>query len=1417
MASEARDQAFWPPIASIFDFTLKFEESVSTIAPSGIAIVSIACMLFYYLRKHTLVRNGLLLWLKLASACVLIAIDIASLAIRSSRTEFRTTTSIPAASLDLVASLALALLLLIEHQRALRESAFLGLYLSITFLLELAKCRSYFRRPGLETLGGLAAAAATFRFVLIILEEIPKTSLIIEDKLRRITGKEASAGFWTRSLFLWLNPLVWKGYRGTISIDDISELGAEFSSRSLFENFHPRWLARDKVATLCLAKALLSHIWIYLLWCFLARLAFTGCSFALPFILLRLTDVITAESRHATNIEDSLIGATVLALVGIGLSRGAFQQLNNRLTTRVRGALVAEMLDKCHRITQSEAKKSAAMTLMSTDMENIAMDIGALYRIPISILEVGLSTYFLSFFVGQGCFVVLFPLAFSTLFGLYLGSKSGPALATWNGKVQSRVAETSKILSQLRVIKMLGLGPTAAAYLQRLREIDIAYSKKYRIFTAVLMGSAILTALLPQLLIVAVGLFWTSFDGSAPSHTLPVDKIFPCLSIVALSQNPLSDLLKAYASYSQLFACLGRIQAYLCLPESSDPRAARPSAGEHDEVQSSSEKVTDSRDYAIRFSNASIAPEGVEEPVLRKADFSIPKSTITATVGASGSGKSTLLHSILGDAKLLDGSISVKEKVIGFADQTPWIQNMSIRDNIIGSLPLDRERYRQVTQACMLEEDLEHLPDGDGYMAGTNGMSLSGGQRHRIAAARAAYCDARLVVLDDIFSALDRKTAVAVLSRLCGENGFFRQAGTTVVVSTYLPECLDIADQVLVLDGEGGVTLELNSHSASLRSRLEELGPQLTVAADKAESNSQPVKPKKDISDSELELLNSRRRQDMSLYKLFINSIGKRLFWPWILVVICVPLGESMTGIYMRVWVTNAPSIALYYIGYVGIAMAGTFASVYTFILLYRTLAPRSAAGLHEKLADTVMRSKISYFASADSGFILNRFSQDMNLISSVLPSSFFTFVYMLIHILIQFGIILAGATYSAAILPFMFIFIWFLQYFYLRTSRQMRHLDLEYKTPLYTHFAETASGLRHIRAFGREADNFEKSLGSLNVSQKPYYAMSAIQRWLSFYLDMFACTIGTTVTAFALKFRQTTSAPALGLSFLNLVWFGLALGFFISAWVGLETSVGALSRLREFMDHTPVESQVPHKDLPSDWPEHGGLQFKNVTATYSNDTPQVLKDVSLVVNPGTKVGITGRTGSGKSSMLLTLLGFLEYSGTIEIDGVDISTIPVDDLRAHVTTVSQENLDFGGSVRNSLLPFEVDKAEADRDTKGEDAEIQIVLERLNIWDAIVKQGGLETKMEKIGLSHGQLQLFSIARAILRQRKIKGKLVLMDEATSHVDMKSDANAQKFFKEAFAGCTILMIAHRLETIEDADLFIDLSHGTAEIVER
>lgn len=666
----------------------------------------------------------------------LVAIEASILAVRCSHTEFRTSTSIPAASLELIAALALLVILYTEHLRALRPSAYVGLYITIGVLLDAAKSRSYFLRPGLGALGGLTAAAAAIRLVLLGLEEVPKTHLILDPDLRKMTGREAAAGLWTRLVFIWLNPLIWKGYRGTIHMDDIDEIGAEFSSQFLFEKFHPRWVAQDKMAKLCLARALFSHLWLYLLFTMLPRLAFTGFTFSIPFILRTMTDIITDGATASQDSRDSLVGATVLTMIGIGISRGAHEHMNYRLNTRVRGILVTEMLDKCHHISQSTANKSAAVTLMSTDLENIVTSISLIYEIPAAFIEVCLATYFLSFFIGEGCFVILFPLMISTVFGLLIGRKSGPALATWNGKIEFRVAETSKVLSQMRVIKMLGLGPTVTKYLQHLRDVEIDYSKKYRVYNAVLMCIAIFTSLLPQALVVAVGLFWTSFGGTVPPQTLPLNTIFPCLSIVALSQNPLSDLLKAYANIGGLIACLGRVQAYLLLPEWKDPRIVGAAAAEKKSDSSSSEKMPIDTKYAVQFLNASIAPYESQEPLLQGIHFGIKQSTVTVTAGASGSGKSSLLQSILGEVNLVKGDIFVEDDVIAFADQTAWIQNMSIQDNIVGHLAFDRERYDRCVQACMLNEDFEHMADGDQTMAGTNGMSLSGGQRHRVVSHR---------------------------------------------------------------------------------------------------------------------------------------------------------------------------------------------------------------------------------------------------------------------------------------------------------------------------------------------------------------------------------------------------------------------------------------------------------------------------------------------------------------------------------------------------------------------------------------------------------------------------------------------------------------------------------------------------------
>ncbi|OAA77669.1 ABC transporter [Akanthomyces lecanii RCEF 1005] len=278
-----------------------------------------------------------------------------------------------------------------------------------------------------------------------------------------------------------------------------------------------------------------------------------------------------------------------------------------------------------------------------------------------------------------------------------------------------------------------------------------------------------------------------------------------------------------------------------------------------------------------------------------------------------------------------------------------------------------------------------------------------------------------------------------------------------------------------------------------------------------------------------------------------------------------------------------------------------------------------------------------------------------------------------------------------------------------------------------------------------------------------------------------------------------------------------------------METSIGSLSRLQDFLNNTPTEVRKETIDLPEKWPQTGKVEFRNVVARYKSDNrdqqPPVLQNVSLQILPGKKIGVVGRTGSGKSSLLYSLLGFLEYEGTIEIDGVDISTAQPDQVRSRIITISQDVVELDGTIRDNLLPFEKtwpDKMNLIRDEK-EKAELerkdQIVREtlvRLGIWEQLQPKGGLEASLEDAGYSQGERQLFCIARAVVRRRLTDSRLVLVDEATASVDTWRDQIVQQMMVSYFRGCTIIVVAHREETIADSNRTVHMASGHIEKVE-
>lgn len=410
------------------------------------------------------------------------------------------------------------------------------------------------------------------------------------------------------------------------------------------------------------------------------------------------------------------------------------------------------------------------------------------------------------------------------------------------------------------------------------------------------------------------------------------------------------------------------------------------------------------------------------------------------------------------------------------------------------------------------------------------------------------------------------------------------------------------------------------------------------------------------------------------------------------------------------------------------------------------------------------------------------------------------------------------GSKYLAAALPVALIILYALQKFYLATSRQLRILDLQAKAPLYRQLLETIDGLATIRAFRWQNVMEQESLDLLDLSQRPHYLLLSVQRWLTLVLDLLVTASAVLLVLFAV-ITQSTSPGYLAVAMYTVIGFSESLSNLLMSWTALETSLGAISRLKIFVKTTPQESEPLLKNqvhLPRSWPSVGEISLQGVQARYNlteqdSSTPPVLDIVSLKISSGQKVAICGRTGSGKSSLIATLLKMVDYTGTIRIDDVDIANISTGELRSRLNVISQHPVLFPGTFRSNLiLPNQQTTSSnaAARRLPPTDKEIINVLERLSLWETIQKFGTLDTDVGNISLSLGQQQLVCLARAILR--KSESRILILDEAMSAVDSETERMMVEALEREFAEHTVLSVVHRLDTIRNYDTLLVLDMG-------
>ncbi|XWW93464.1 hypothetical protein V2A60_001397 [Cordyceps javanica] len=1392
------DQLWGPQLPGHADFTLVFEQSMLSILPACMLLGAAPIHIGHLLRGRPCVRPGLLLWTKLAFVLALVGCHAAAI-YTWTRPEYSTHISVAASLICLLSGICVGALIYVEHIYTITPSALVSLYLTVALVFDIARARSYFLRNGLDVVGRLAVTTAVLESSLVLLLEISKRALV-RDGISATFGREAFSGFWNRRLFLWINSTLLLGFRSILSVDDLPDLGPEFDSQHLHTKFTQHWGQADKHAKYALAKACFYTLPWQFICVMIPRLCYTGFTFAQPFLIRRAIEIVKEDDVSAEETS-GLIAATAVIYFGLAISKAYYQHLNYRFATYMRGILVTEMCHKVLTLNEGQLRESAILTLMTADIAGVERVCSDFHNAIASVVELGLGLFVLSQVVGGASFLVLIPAGLATVMLSVVTKRMGKARANWNQRSQERVAATSLALQQMKSIKATGLSGFISEHLQSLREAEIKVSLSERHLLISIYATREFSNGFTPVIVIAGAIFWTtSLSG------LGIANIFTALSMVSIMMEPLGTALVALPFLAAGLASLDRIQKFLAKQDCFDLQFTTPSeCFEKGPLP----------EFEFGLENASFHNPGYEKPLFKNVNMKPGRGQIGMVVGKVGSGKSTLLKTLVGEVQLTSGSIYGSQEPIGYCDQTPWIEDGNILDNVLGRNEYNEDRIKVVIQACALDDDIAQLDAGIFTAVGAGGCRLSGGQKSRLALARALYLGPRIMILDDILGSLDESTSETVLHRLVGADGLLRTMGITVFLTTSTRDHLDYADVVYLLGEDGSVKVVDKPSRAAFddgvfRNALRDKAGALDSKEEAFTGQAPRVEALNKLS-SELDR-SARQKGDVVLYGYYAKTFGLAMFIPWLLLAIVAAASSRLPSIYMRIWLEVAPTTDAYFAGFAGVGLIHVILVLITTVIYYLKLVPKSSETLHWESLQALMKAQLNFLSMKDNGSIMNIFSQDMGLLSQILPMKFVEFIYESTTLVVDVGIVASGATYAFVIVPFCIALVYILQKFYLRTSRQVRLLDIEAKAPLFDRLGDAKNAMPHIRAFRWQKPFVKQCLELIDFSQKPYYLMFCIQRWLTIVLDLSVGAIAIVLITFAVKFRSTTSQAAIGLALVNLTTFSQSLSKMITWWISLETAFGAIARVKSFVVTTPSEESVPDnlddKDLQS-WPEHGAIELDHVSSTYVTPTnaKQVgIDDFTISIPDGEAVSVVGRTGSGKSSLILTLLHCVDYTGTITIGGRNIRTVPVERLREKITTIPQEGVELPGSVRTNVDPY----SKKGSHTPESDAKIINLLRRLCIWEAIQNRGGLDAEFSKLNLSKGQKQLVFLARAMLRRDTTHSKVVFMDEATSSVDEETDIQVRDVINGSFAGSTVISITHRAYVAQDSDRVIEITRG-------
>jgi len=959
-----------------------------------------------------------------------------------------------------------------------------------------------------------------------------------------------------------------------------------------------------------------------------------------------------------------------------------------------------------------------------------------------------------------------------------------------------RLKVQTELLNAVKIVKIYGWEDTMQERVTEIRNRELRLQMKFKL----LMGFQTLQFWVAPVLVAAACFFvfirFPPHDEHGEPVPLSPEIAFPTLLLFNILSFPLGAIPFMLNFLSQAQVSTKRIQHFLAYP---DVKGLPPI------TKDASNEMLELEFKDLTWPDGSIVLHGPEK-------LSVARNEFVVIVGPTGCGKSALISAFIGEMTCpIDMTMRGEIRLVS---QTPWIRSVSLKENIIGSDPFNEDEYRKALECTGLIQDVEALPDGDETMIGNRGVTLSGGQRVRVSLARAVYnLKADIFIFDDILSAVDVHVGRLIVEKCINK----RLKGKSVILATHCGLAISSADRVIHVENnkisyngnpENWTGIDAVKKSMAKSEEVDSESPTSKEEAEKdGKVGEKTTPPKTKMSMMTREEETSQGAISWNVYKGYFNAAGgPHMFIFFVIALLSVEVVKSMSDFWLTYWTKNYDSV-MHWGKFMGIAIYSGCAfltGVFVFVMIFaRIILGQSAAKkLHMDCQYAILRASMSFIDVTPTGQIINRLSQDTVVLDNNLAITLSLNLQWFIRLVIIFAT-------CALVNPLIFItfipILWFfnkVQKFYVPTARDLRRLDSTAKGPVFSHFGEILNGLPTVRAHRLQDCMSGLNIKNIDAQMQAYFLMNTSNRWLSVRMQLAGALLVSCTAIFVVIFRDSIMSRG-GASIAGLaVTYALRLTDTLNALnresADREAQMVCAERLMDYVDpeKVPPEAALRIKDVQtlSGCPK-GALELKNICVRYRPDLPLVLDDVSLSIEPGTSLGICGRTGAGKSSVFSSILRLVELdSGQQLFDGVDISKLGLHDLRSNLLVVPQDPVLFSGTVKFNLDPFNEKPKEVLWDAVKK-TQLDEKIEALGGLDGLVEEGGGN-------FSHGERQLLALARALVR--KTDCGILLLDEATSSLDANLDQLIQTLVAEEFhaKGITVISIAHRIQTIINYD---------------